>query len=78
MWHLWILPADSSEQDKLTFIRWIFVIYSIAGLSMAFVLVRTYKHSKYPYLYTCAATMFVSALFTLLANVLYNWASFCP
>jgi hypothetical protein len=44
---------------------------------MGIVLVRTYKHSQYPYLYTCAALMFASAGFNVLANILFNWVAFC-
>jgi hypothetical protein len=45
---------------------------------MAIVLVRTYKHSGYPYLYTCAALMLASAGCTALYEVSRNWAVFCP
>jgi hypothetical protein len=45
---------------------------------MGFVLVRTYEHSQYPYLYTCAALMFASAGFEVLGTILYNWGALCP
>jgi hypothetical protein len=49
----------------------------ISAASMAYVLVRTYKHSKFPYLFTCAALMFLSAFFGLLATILNNWKLGC-
>jgi hypothetical protein len=44
---------------------------------MGIVLVRTYKHTQYPYLYTCAAFMFASAGTNVLEVILYNWVAFC-
>jgi hypothetical protein len=44
---------------------------------MGIVLVRTYKHSQYPYLYTCASLMFASAGANVLEVILYNWSVFC-
>ena len=44
---------------------------------MGIVLVRTYKHCQYPYLYTCAAFMFLAAGFTVLTTILYNWEMGC-
>ena len=45
---------------------------------MGIVLVRTYKHSGYPYIYTCAAMMFASTLCQLITEIILNWAVFCP
>jgi hypothetical protein len=45
---------------------------------MGIVLVRTYKHSQYSYLYTCAALMLAFAGFDVLTTILYNWGVFCP
>ena len=44
---------------------------------MGIILVRTYKHSGYPYLYTCAAMMFLASLFAMLTDIFYNWSVFC-
>jgi hypothetical protein len=44
---------------------------------MGIVLVRTYKHSQFPYLYTCAALMFASVGFEVLGTILYNWVASC-
>ena len=44
---------------------------------MVVVLVRTYKHSRYPYLVTCSAMMFLGSLFRVLATILFNWYHFC-
>jgi hypothetical protein len=44
---------------------------------MAFVLVRNYKKSKFPFIYTCGALMFLAAFFTLLDVILFNWYEGC-
>jgi hypothetical protein len=64
---LWSIPIDYPDYYKVLVLnRWYLVLWSISGLSMSIVLVRTYKHSQYPYLYTCAALMFASAGFNVL------------
>jgi hypothetical protein len=74
---MWRSPAESHAQDHLKFDRWKLVLAAIDALSMAIVLVRTYKHSKFPYLYTCAAMMFLAAIFNLLSTILFNWFEGC-
>jgi hypothetical protein len=74
----WNVPIDNPYYIVLILNRWNLVLQSISGLGMGIVLVRTYKHSKYPYLYTCAAMMFASAGFEVLATILYNWGALCP
>jgi hypothetical protein len=44
---------------------------------MAVVLVRTYRNSKFVYLYTCAALMFLSTVFDLIGTILYSWKYGC-
>jgi VanZ family protein len=78
MWLFWNVPIDNIAYDHLNYSRWELVLASISGLSMSIVLVRTYKHSGYPYLYTCAAMMFLASLFDVLTFILYNWAILCP
>jgi hypothetical protein len=73
---MWRVPAGSA-QEILSYNRWSLALYPIQALSMAVVLVRTYKHSKYPYLYTVATLIFLSASFGLLAIILYNWVEGC-
>jgi hypothetical protein len=75
---LWNIPAGNPAYDALTYHRWMYVLCSIEGLSMAIVLVRTYYHTKYPYLYTIAFLIFLSAGFRVLAFILNNWGVFCP
>jgi hypothetical protein len=78
MYLFWNIPIDNPAYETLILHRWYLVLYSINGLSMCIVIVRTYKHSQYPYIYTCAALMFASAAFEVLATILYNWGVFCP
>jgi hypothetical protein len=74
MWLFWNIPVNTPAYDELIYHRWNIILYSIAGASMAIVLVRTYNHCKYPYIYTCAALMFMSGVFEVLANILFNYA----
>ena len=78
MWLFWNIPIDTPDYDHLIYGRWYLVLNPICCLSMGIVLVRTYKHSQYPYLYTCAALMFASAGFNVLSTITYNWAVYCP
>jgi hypothetical protein len=75
MWHV---PLDSPAYEFLNYNRWHLVLDAISGAAMGIVLVRTYKHSGYPYLYTCAAMMFLASLSSVLLVILYNWRFFCP
>ena len=77
MWFFWTVPVGTPAYDTLIYHRWQLVLYSISSLSMAIVLVRTYKHSKYPYLSTCAAMMCLSALFQVIDVILINWEIGC-
>ncbi len=61
---MWRVPAGPA-QELLTYNRWVLVSNTIEALSMGVVLARTYKHSKYLYLYTVATLMFLSAGFGL-------------
>jgi hypothetical protein len=78
MWLFWNIPINTPAYEVLILHRWYLVLYSISGLSMGIDLVRTYKHSQYPYIYTCTALMFASAGFNILGTILYNWNAFCP
>jgi hypothetical protein len=77
----WNISADSSSKiawdEVLICNRWVVVLSTISGASMVIVLVRTYKHSRYPYLVTCSAMMFLGSLFRVLATILFNWYHFC-
>ena len=44
---------------------------------MAFVLVRTYRGSKFPFLYTCGGLMLTAAVLQLIVIILYNWYYGC-
>ena len=44
---------------------------------MLAVLINTYRHSKFAYIYTLATLLFISPLFTIAYNVLYNWYMWC-
>ena len=73
----WNIPSDSPAHGYLIYNRWVLVLSIISGLCMGIVLVRTYKHTQYPYLYTCAAFMFASAGLGLIAEILFNWEMGC-
>jgi hypothetical protein len=45
MWLFWNVPIDIPAYEQLILGRWRLVLYTISGLSMGIVLVRTYKHS---------------------------------
>jgi hypothetical protein len=77
MWTLWKIPAGSDAEEYLIFNQWVLVLNTIDALAMAIVLVRTYKNSRFPYLFTCAALMFFAVFFGLLANILYDWEIGC-
>jgi magnesium-transporting ATPase (P-type) len=44
---------------------------------MAFVLVRTYRGSKFPFLYTCGGLMLTAAVLRLIQIILFNWDYGC-
>ena len=54
MWHL----PEGPDYELLSYHRWLFVCSTFSAVAMFIVLVRTYRHSQYAYLYTCAAMMF--------------------
>ena len=60
MWHL---PADGPVKLYLNYLRWLLFLFPINAFAMAVVLVRTYKNSKFSYLYTSATLMFLAAFF---------------
>ena len=61
----------------LSYFRWLLILCTIEALSMVTVSVRTYKNSKFPYLYTCAIMMFLASMFKLIATILANWKVGC-
>ena len=44
---------------------------------MLAVLINTYRHSKFAYIYTLATLLFISPLFTIAYEVLLNWYNWC-
>jgi hypothetical protein len=77
MWLYWNVPLGGEAEDLLILNRWVIVLNTIQAAAMGFVLVRTYRNSKFAYLYTCAAMMFLSAVFELLYIIFYNWEYGC-
>jgi hypothetical protein len=77
MFHLWKVPPDTKAKELLNILRWEIAFFTIEVAIMAFVLIRTYWNSKFPYLYTCAAMMFLSSLFGLIGSILLNWYIGC-
>jgi hypothetical protein len=75
MFHLWHVPAHTKnhEEDYLNLKRWGLACWSINAGSMAFVLVRTYRGSKFSFLYTCGGLMLLAAVFGLVSIILSNW-----
>ena len=64
---IWFVPADEPEnQERLTTNRWLFVLFPLQATSMAAVIVRNYRNSKFAYLYTVATMMFLSPVFSLI------------
>jgi hypothetical protein len=74
MWHL---PENSSYSDYLYAGRWRIVGSCINGAIMLAVLINTYRNSKLAYLYTVATMFFLSPLFQITAEILYNWYTWC-
>ena len=74
---MWNVAADSPAHNELNFNRWKLVLSTITALAMAILLIRTYRNSKFPYIYTTAAMLFCSAFFNLLATILFNWVEGC-
>jgi hypothetical protein len=78
MFHLWRVPADNIKaEEDLNVFRWILACWCISGASMAFVLVRTYRGSKFPFLYTCGGLMLTAAVLALIQIILINWGVGC-
>jgi hypothetical protein len=44
---------------------------------MGALLVNTYRHSKFAYIYTVATLMFISPLFEIASIVMNNWYNWC-
>jgi hypothetical protein len=81
MWHPWRLPDNFHNlklySDGLTFDRWLLVLYTVDIISMIVVLVRTYRNSKFAYLYTCATMMLLAPVLSLISDLLFNWYYGC-
>ena len=76
---MWTLPDDAGDKyiSQLTLNRWWLVLFTIQGTSMGYVLVRTYKHTQFAYLYTTAGLFFVCTIFGLLSAILSDWNLSC-
>jgi hypothetical protein len=71
---IWQVPSDNpNAKETLNFYRWNLVINSINAFIMATLLVRTYRNSKFPYVYTTGGMMFLAAFFSVMATILVNW-----
>jgi hypothetical protein len=77
MFHLWLVPADTKAEEILDLNRWNLVLWSINAAAMVFVLVRTYRGSKFPFLYTCGGLMLLAAVLNLIQTILLNWYIGC-
>jgi hypothetical protein len=75
---IWQVPSDNSgAQEILNWYRWNLVINSINAFTMVILLVRTYRNSKFPYVYTTGGMMFLAAFFSVISTILADWNFGC-